>query len=91
LQWSCDKRNLIKNTKKYFYLRNEDDCFYLRDIFDIFFIFTSGFSFQNIINIINIKKDRFFGRIGRIIKSLSPNLYNFLVRKKPKWAEPLDM
>lgn len=90
-QWHCDKKILIKSVNKYFYLRNEDNKLSFNEFYNALYILKFRFSLNSIKNIFYIKKDRYLGKIGLKIKKISPKIYEFLIKKKPKWAEPLDM
>ena len=90
-KWSTKKTDIVKYTESYFKLRNEEGEY--RFNFSRFFKFyeSNKLVVNHVFELLNLKKDSFLGKIGVIIKKISPRLYNYLIKVKPSWAEPLDI
>jgi len=90
-QWKSKKKDMISYVKSYFFLRNEENSFspaYIR-LYSRFLI--DRIIEGRMLKILNLKKDRFLGYVGYILNKISPKLYKFLVKRKPGWAQPLNL
>lgn len=90
LEWSDKRKKITGFGKKYFIVRNEESKSFVgqKFFYDLYYLgikqtmtmFAESFVF---------KKDMFFGLFGQLIKKISPRLYKWMSKRKPKFARSL--
>lgn len=90
LEWSCDQQKISGFGNKYFIIRKEDSKLFIGQKFfhNLYYLGIKQTTIMSIESLI-FKKDMLLGLSGQLIKRISPRLYIWMSKRKPKFAKSL--